>query len=162
MGAHPYYYYTPYQQNVQEALDGLREQEFKAGRYDPAMARANPPSFMFQFTFPPSDASPAPGARHDTIGEAVAAGADQGTGSILDIIRITKEPDFAAANALSEDDLVTLFGTTEPTRACVDRVLFEEGGNGFWDQIGRGQGRYIVLYEGGGPREIFFSGFSLD
>jgi hypothetical protein len=32
----------------------------------------------------------------------------------------------------------------------------------FWDQIRRGQGRYIVLYNKAEPREIFFAGYSVD
>jgi hypothetical protein len=73
MGANPYFYFTPYQKDIQAALEALREQEFKAGRYSPAMSMADPPSYMFAFKFPPDDTSPAPGARHNSIGEAIDA-----------------------------------------------------------------------------------------
>ena len=39
MGGHPYYYVVPYQQDVERALAVLRENEFRAGRYYPAMPR---------------------------------------------------------------------------------------------------------------------------
>ena len=53
MGANPYFYFTPYQENIQRALDQLREQEFRAGHYDPAMSMADPPRYMFEMQFPP-------------------------------------------------------------------------------------------------------------
>jgi hypothetical protein len=37
-----------------------------------------------------------------------------------------------------------------------------EAANLFWGQIDRGQGRYIVIYSGSEPREIFFVGYSFD
>ena len=36
MGGHPYWYFVPYQENIQEALNALRQREFQAGRYNPA------------------------------------------------------------------------------------------------------------------------------
>jgi len=33
--------------------------------------------------------------------------------------------------------------------------------NRFWDRIGRGEGRYIVIYDKSAPREIFFAGCSV-
>jgi hypothetical protein len=32
----------------------------------------------------------------------------------------------------------------------------------FWDTIGRGESRYIVLYDNDQPSEIFFIGYSVD
>jgi hypothetical protein len=166
MGSSPYFYFTPYQKDVQAALDGLREHEFKAGRYDPAMSMADPPSYMFAFKFPPDDTSPAPGARHSSIGEAIDAGAESGTRSILDIMRITSEPDYFAACALPPDELIGLFGTIKPTRELVERVLIGTesslGVNLFWERIDRGQGRYVVVYDKSGPNELFFAGMSWD
>jgi len=168
MGANPYFHFTPYQKGIQSALDSLREQEFKAGRYDPAMSMADPPSFMFAFKFPPDETSPAPGAQHNSIEEAIDAGAESGsgTGSILDIMRIANEPDYSAACALSPDELIRLFGTVEPTRQLVERVLIGSehsfGDNLFWEQLDRGQARYVVVYDNSEPREMFFAGLSWD
>ncbi len=174
MGSNPYFYFTPYKKNVQAALDELREREFKAGRYDPAMCMADPPSYMFKFKFPPDETSPAPGPRHASIAEAVAAGEAEGTRSILDIERITDRPGFFAACPLPPHELIALFGTVEPTRKQLETVLisadeFEkleesvrDASMQFWNQIDRGHGRYIVLYDTAEPREIFFVGYSVD
>jgi hypothetical protein len=168
MGSNPYFYFTRYQPDVQAALEDLRQQEFTAGRYDPAMQAANPPSYMFQFKFPPGDGSPAPGARHGSIEEAMDAAAESGTGSILDIMRISDEPDFLAACPLPSDELMALFGTTKPTRDLVERIVVGSQNFAdslvldFWERIDRGQGRYIIIYESSEPREIFFAGMSVD
>ena len=64
MGAVPYRYFVKYQPDVDAALQELREREFRAGRYNPVLP------------FPFHTESPAPGARHRTIREALrAAGA---------------------------------------------------------------------------------------
>jgi hypothetical protein len=163
MGSHPYFYFTPYQKDVQAALEVLREQEFKAGRYYPVTA-------MVKFNFPPDDASRTPGARHSSIAEALDASGDKLTGSILDITRITDEPDFLAACPLPPNKLIELFGTTEPTRDRIETLftwdsrLDKSTQNAlveFLDDIERGQAHYIVVYDKSEPREIFFLGYSI-
>ena len=173
MGAHPYFYFTPYQENIQRALDQLRAQEFKAGRYDPAMRTADPPRYMFEMKFPPDASWPSPGAKHASIEEAIDAGMEAGTGSILDLFRVTREPDFCSVCPLPNDDLVELFGTEQPNRALVEGVLTQPGRGSpveaamkgyelFWDRIERGQGRYIVVYASAERSELFFAGLSFD
>ena len=168
MGANPYFYFTPYQGDIDAALQALREQEFRAGRYDPALMMATPPTYTFQLSFPPDETWPRPGAQHASIDEAVEAGEESGTGSILDIGRIAKEPDFCAACPLSNDALVALFGTSEPSRNRVEEVLIKERWpvaapvDEFWNSIDRGQARYIIVFANGKPTEIFFVGYSFD
>ena len=168
MGANPYFYFTPYQRDIEAALQALREQEFKAGRYDPAMQTAQPPRYMFQMRFPPDESWPAPGAQHASIEEALDASEESGTGSILDLSRVGTAPDFFTVCPLGDQELIELFGTTKPTRASLESVLINPGPNSheaaglFWEQINRGQGRYIVIYSGSEPREIFFVGYSFD
>jgi hypothetical protein len=169
VGSEPYFYFTPYQKDIQAALQALREREFKAGRYDPAMGMGEPPSYMFQMRFPPDASWPTPGAQHASIEEAIEAAADSGTGSILDLSRVGSKPDFSTVCPLSDQVLIQLFGTTKPTRDLLESVLIKkrpiagpEGYGLFWDQIERGEGRYIVLYSGSEPREIFFAGYTID
>jgi len=169
VGANPYFYFTPYQKDIQAALEALREREFEAGRYDPAMAMADPPSYMFQMRFPPDESWPRPGAQHESIEEAIEAAAESGTGSILDLSRVGSAPDFSTVCPLNDQVLIQLFGTTKPTRDLLESVLIErkpiagpEASGLFWDQIERGEGRYIVIYSGSEPREIFFAGYSID
>jgi hypothetical protein len=167
VGANPYFYFTPYQADLRQALQALREQEFRAGRYDPAMRMADPPSYMFEFSFPPDSTEPGPGAQHASIEEAMDAGQESGTGSILDLVNISDQPDFSAASPLPSEDLIRIFGTTHPTRDLLQSLLggqnFRDPGlRFFWEQIDRGQGRYVVLYANSEPSEIFFAGMSWD
>jgi hypothetical protein len=147
VGGHPYSYTVPYQDDVQKALDALRAQELAAGRYNPAMP------FPFGFGDSPGVA---PGAQHASIEEALDASMEDGTRSILDIARVESEPDFCVAAPFSEDELVDLFGTTQPTKADVERS------NDLFADIDRGHCRYVVLYESGVPTELFFAGYSFD
>ena len=175
MGAHAYFYFTPHQDDLQVALAQLRQREFDAGRYDPGLAMAavkNPGqgiSQMYQVTFPLSETSIAPGAQHDTIQSVFEDVTEDGTGSILDILGITEKPDIFSASPVPQETLIKLFGTKHPTRVQIEEILLaypappdlpvEEL---FWDQLGRGQARYIITYESDRPDQIFFAGLSLD
>jgi hypothetical protein len=169
MGANPYFYFTPYQENIQRALDQLREQEFRAGHYDPVLCTAAPYLYMFEMQFPPDEEWPSPGAQHATIEEAVEAGMESGTNSILDLFQITRESEFFSACPVPDADLLKLFGTTKPTRAQVEGVLARswlrctrEAMQLFWDRIERGHGCYIVVHADTKPSELFFAGMSVD
>jgi hypothetical protein len=174
MGSHPYFYFTEYQPDVNSALQTLRQQEFEAGRYDPAVNMYDSGIWMFQFNFPPNAQSIAPGARHASIEEAIEDAEDSGTGSILDIQKVSNSPELLASWALSADETLALFGTDKPTRKMVEDIIiaeeelehWEDTGydiwDKFWDTIGRGQSRYIILYDNDQPSEIFFIGYSVD
>jgi hypothetical protein len=147
MGAHPYWYIVKYKADVNAALQDLRQREFRAGRYNPVLPFPD---------FPIGPHSPAPGAQHASIQQAFAdAGAD-GTRSILDLGRVSEEPDFGAAAPLPDAVLQDLFGTTRPTRPMV------EASEDFWEDLERGQGIYVVLYWDNRPDEILFAGYSYD
>ena len=149
MGGHLYWYVVDYQSDIPRALDELREREFRAGRYHPVLRY--PEEFLA--ASPP----PEPGARHRSIAEAMRAAREEGTRSILDIDRIAPNPAYGAASRLSDEVLLELYGTTEPTREMVEPDL------AFAELMGeRGQGVYFVLYERGKPRHILFAGYSYD
>jgi hypothetical protein len=147
MGAHPYWYYEKFHGDVDAALQTLREREFKAGRYNPVIPFPD---------FPPGPDSPAPGAEHSTIEEALDEAAEDGTRSILDLDHVSDFPDFGAVSPVPEDVLLSLYGTTEPTREMVEQN-FE-----FLEEVERGQGVYVILYKNGKPHEVFFAGYSCD
>jgi hypothetical protein len=147
MGAHPYWYAVEYRPDVDAALHELREREFRAGRYNPVMRFID---------FPITQASPAPGAQHRTIEEALADTDADGTRSILDISGIADEPDFSVAYPLSPEMLQDLYGTTQPSLAAVEANM------DFFDDVERGQCIYIVCYTVGMPTELFFAGYSYD
>jgi hypothetical protein len=147
MGAHPYWYVVKYRPDIDAALQELRQQEFQAGRYNPVTPFLN---------FPLGPNSPAPGARHATIAEAFEDADADGTRSILDLERVSEEPEFGAVAALDHDALLGLFGTARPTRQMV------EANDELWEDLERGQGIYIILYKDDQPDEIFFAGYSFD
>jgi len=146
VGAIPYWYFVKYQPDVSAALRELREREFRAGRYKPVMPF--PP-------FPVHPDSPAPGARHRTIREALRAAGADGTRSILDLERVSEEPGSGVVSRLPDGALLALYGTTRPTRKMVEQGADSE-------YIERGQGIYITLYRGDRPDEIYFAGYSYD
>jgi hypothetical protein len=162
MGGHAYYYVVPYRPEgelrlhgieedreacVEIALQGLRIREFSAGRYNPVTPFPN---------FPVDPNSPGTGAGHASIEEALEDSESDGTRSILDLRGISASPEYFAACPLGDETLLRLYGTTEPSEAMVleDSDLFEE--------IERGQGVYVILYESGKPVGIYFAGYSFD
>jgi hypothetical protein len=147
MGAHPYWYTVKYKADVDEALQELREREFRAGRYNPVIPFP---------VFPIGPHSPAPGAGHATMAEAFEDADADGTRSIIDLDRVADEPEFGAVTALDDAVLQALFGTTRPTREMV------ETNDDLWEDLDRGQGVYIVLYRDDQPDEIYFAGYSCD
>ena len=166
MSSFPYYYFSNYQEDVDIALQELRQREFEAGRYAPVM-------FMDGFRFPPDENSIAPGAQHSSIEAAIKAGGAEGTGSILDIQRILDSPDFSnpyplSTSPLPPEFLMHFFSTDQPTRQLVERVIIEEADDTLdvWDELadelGAGGSRYLIVYKGGAPSEIFFIGYSVD
>ena len=94
MGAEPWQYFVAYQPNLQGALENLRQQEFRAGR------------------FRGSELKPA------TIEEAFENMDADGTASILDIERVAEEPE-GRQILLGELLLLFLVGrdALEPRRA---------------------------------------------
>jgi hypothetical protein len=147
MGAHPYYYFVEYQPDIEAALQDLRQREFEAGRYNPAQPFPE---------FPIRPDSPAPGAKHDFIYEAMEDAGEDGTRSILDIETVSDWPDFGVASPLSEEDLERYFGTKQPTKEMVSRKL------NFLGAVERGHCVYIIVFAAGQPGGIFFGGYSFD
>jgi hypothetical protein len=178
MGASTWHYFTTYLPDINVALQGLREKEFRAGRYgfDYWISTFRSSSEHNESKFPnPEVIKQSPSVdelieKHSSLSAAIDAileesGAD-GTKSILDIESISDTPEPCAACPLSEDELQEIFKTVKPTREVIEAVLFnaaEPGGReGFWGSIARGEGRYIIVYQEGQPTEIFFAGYSFD
>jgi hypothetical protein len=146
MGGHPWWYLVPYEQDIQKSLDALRQREFQAGRYNPA---EDFPRF-------PVDLNHAPGCQHSSIDEACEESDADGTRSILDVSRISAKPEYDAVAPVPEEELMEYFGTTKPS---LERV---EDCEEMFEQIERGQGIYVVVYEGEQPSQIYFAGYSYD
>lgn len=148
MGGHPWFYFVEHEPDIDAALQKLRRREFEAGRYNPAVDFPE---------FPLTADSPAPGAQHDSIEEAIEDADADGTRSILDMERVAEEADFNAVAPMPRETLLELFGTERPTHEMV-----EEGDELFELMDERGQGVYVIVYEGERPTEIYFAGYSFD
>ena len=147
MGGHPWFYYVDYEPDINAALQKLRQREFLAGRYNPAMDFPE---------FPIDENSPAIGAQHSSIDEAIEDADADGTRSILDMTTVADEPDYGAVAPLPEEQLTELFGTSRPTHEMI------EESDELYDVLERGQGVYIIVYKNAQPSEIFFAGYSYD
>lgn len=132
MGAEPWDYFVPYEPDLRAALEKLRQREFRAGRYRG------------------SEEDPA------TIEEAIENMAEDGTGSILDMMSVGETPDFCTVAPMPPEVQRQLFGTDKPTRQMIERNY------DFYEDIDRGQGVYIIAHKDGEPSEIFFGGYSFD
>ena len=132
MGAEPYEYVVDYEDDIQAALEKLRQEVFESGEFNGADQNPSTPE------------------------EALELAAEDGTRSILDIMKISLEPDYFCAAPLTGEELNRYFGTDEPTMEMV------EASNTFWDDLGRGKARYIVIYEAHKPAKLFFAGYSFD
>ncbi len=171
MCAAPYWYYVKYKTDIPTTLHQLRRREFKAGRYYPVMQFIN---------FPITDNSPAPGMQHSSIEEAMEAAEAEGTRSILDLSEVSTIPYsealskdqygldlFCTTFPLAESELIDLFGTEKPSHEIVESVIVlgeqnQQTSDEFWENIDRGTGKHILIYENDEPIEVFFIGYSFD
>lgn len=188
MGANPYCYFTPFSQDIQAALDQLRQTEFFAGRYEPCFLEKTG-EYLFEHKLAPRDTFPSPGSCHEAIEEIYDDFDAGGSNSILDIVRIADQPfqtvadpmsapdildRFNTSAPLSENELISFFGTKTPTRTQIENIILATGEgpdpdidvlnkrDSFWEGIGRGQARHILTYRDGAPVQIFFAGMSFD
>jgi len=132
MGAEPWSYFVPFETNVADALHKLRISVFESGNYRGSELKPQSPE------------------------EALVNMEDSGTASILDIMQISATPDFCSVCPLPEAKLQRFFGTDRPTHAVVASKL------GFYEEIDRGQGIYVVVYKDEFADEYFFAGYSFD
>lgn len=107
MGAEPRSHFVPYRDDIDRALQALKEREFAAGRYRNVYASGSAPA---------------------TIEEAVERCDADGTGSILDAIGVAdgphepgaEGPNFCSVAPMAPEPSIDLFGTERPTRAMVE------------------------------------------
>jgi hypothetical protein len=70
--------------------------------------------------------------------------------------KVGDRPDFGVVCALDDEELEELFGSGRPS---ADEILDSDE---LFEQIERGQGVYVVAYEGNKPAQIIFAGYSYD
>ncbi|CAN5520989.1 hypothetical protein BH10PLA1_BH10PLA1_14000 [soil metagenome] len=149
MGAHPYRYIAQFNGDVRASLEALRQREFEAGRYSPVMR---------EIRFPITSKSPAPGPKHKSIQDVLSKMSEEGTRSILDILKISDKPAICTACKLEDEVITRVYGTALPTRQMVetDRTLLSI------HRIERGHAIYFLIYENDRATEVFFAGYSFD
>lgn len=168
MGGHSYWYFVEYHPDIQIALQDLRKREFEAGRYNPM----NPFPFDLDLNERVKAIS-ASNNQYSSIEAAVEAADADGTRSILDIFQVSDSPDFCVTCPFPTENLLRFFGTDKPSRELIESVVLEGKPLDFWDDdydmleefwrtIGRGESRYIIMYNDDKPLEIFFVGYSFD
>ena len=152
MGARFWSYFVPYREDLRAALEALREQEFRAGRfYQPSEV---PPGVIGRLLGrPPSKPRP-PASIREAI--KIADTNATGTRSILDMERISDALTHNAAWLVPRDELRRSLGTEQPTREQLEQC--EE----LLDSIDRGQGICVVTFHQGRPDGIYFAGYSFD
>ena len=131
-------YFVPYQQDVEKALQDLREQVFRDEKYR-------------RWSH----------VQGTTLAEVLAESGERGTHSILDIERVSPSPTLQAVSPLSTERLQEVFGTDEPTRQMViveDMIEDDE----LEELNPRWQGTYIIVYKRDKPDLICFVGSSGD
>lgn len=146
MGAHPWFYFVPFENEIQQALERLKLREFHAGRYNPVIPF---PTF-------PVDETQRPGTDHVSIEHAIKQSKESGTRSILDMKLISTKPDYFVVSPLDPNVLEDLYDTPEPTRTMIEEDM------DFFENIERGHGIYIIIYKDDKPDEILFAGYSFD
>lgn len=178
MGASGWSYFVPYQPDISQALQDLREKVFEEGDYfsvgdlfdmvqedlkselefykqdNPEiydeMLKNVQPLLEIDATQPPK-----------TIEEVLLRNQPDGTHSILDVDRITMQPDFMSVSPLPKKIILELFGTDKPTREMVETLERSDPGR-ICGSCERWQGIYLIIYQNGKATEIFFSGISGD
>jgi len=136
MGAESWSHFVPYQHNIADALEALRQREFAQGRY--YLRGGHPPP--------------------QSIEEAVDQAGPEGTRSVIDVTSgVTPIPAPGCIFVLSRQQVIDLYGTDRPTREMI------EENQAFFNHIDRGEAICIVAYDKAGrERELFFAGYSFD
>src|SRR5260370_39511436 len=141
MGGHYYYYFVPYQEDVNSALQALRKQEFEAGRYNPAIP------FPFD-DWPSQTLGTAQGAKHASIEGALEDSEADGTRSILDMERVGTRAGFGVVVQLSSDKLMDLYEPTRPSHQLMKENLC------FFKHIELAPSTHTVVYKDDRPSEL--------
>lgn len=101
----------------------------------------------------PPDA--APGDRPGSIEELLATAAEDGTHSVLDIVRTGRLRGFGVATPLPARGGQRVFGTTRPSHEQVEASWLV-----VTERLDRWQAHYLAVYRGGEPVEYAFIGCS--
>jgi hypothetical protein len=152
-------YFVPYDDDVGTALQKLRNEVFRTGKY--SHSRIDPSDEDLEEL--PDLAEEEPVKEPESIEELLEQEAENGTNSILDITHVSEEPEFSAVSPMPPERIYEIFGTEKPTREMV------EGKRGYPELTDENplanegwRGAYFTVYRDGKPDEIYFVGSSGD
>ena len=148
--AHPWLYFVPHQADVTAALQQLRQQEFRAGRWFDGTTGPFP---NFAADQPP---------KADSADDALEMMFEVGTRSILDMVGVSQRRRVAYVAPVADQQLLRVFGTTQPTHEQVEQQGGLVSGGGLFDRFPTGCGMYFTVYRDGAPAELCFFGYSYE
>jgi hypothetical protein len=164
MGASGWNYFTPYQTDVEQALQALRKEIFEKrlfgeGRRKPSDFDSLPPEVKWAFEGVQDTDEEIIFDGFNSIEELLEECAEDGTHSILDIQKTAEKPDFGVAWPAPQDMLVKVFGSNRPSHEQITEKDFE-----LTDalELERWQAVYVIVYNNEKPSEIYFEGISGD
>ena len=173
VGASDWTYFAAYQDDINAVLQAIRQEVFESGLYyqveygdwrtiDEAEMRQRLADeepdireiLLDDWRYAKNLHEP------DTIERLLEWNREEGTHSILDIYNgISDQRGFGAISPLTDEQLTDAFGTTKPSHEQVQYWLDTAR---IYEFCGRGEGLYILVYQGNEPSEICFTGFSGD
>jgi hypothetical protein len=178
MGASGWTYFFPYQPDIQKAFEELQAEVFQSGDYSSLWTKAEAirhykkkiaealdedeyirEEFIEDLTASLNRITslPEPTSISERIEEVRVVNAPEGTHSILDMRGIADQPNYMRVAPLSDGELHSLFGTTQPTREDVERIL-----TSIFSLRRTWMGTYVIIYKDSDPDEIMFVGTSGD
>jgi hypothetical protein len=165
MGASGWTYFVPYEVDINQALQKLRESVFLSGEYfseakflamviETTQERM-PLKTLQRFQAELTQVKDKPRPRN--IQELLQMNGENGTHSIIDIDGVSEGSGFGKVAPLSPQHLMKFFGTERPTREMIEGKTDEVLG-----LCQRWEGVYFVVFQNGSPSEICFIGVSGD
>jgi polyhydroxyalkanoate synthesis regulator phasin len=171
VGASCWTYFVPYQSNIEQALQELRQSVFEAGDYyQPSKFQERVARELFaagqltqeqlelQLEQIAARARPEP----KTLDELIEQRFEEmtATHSIIDIEHVSDEADdFHTVSLLSAEQHEDVLGTVRPTRALLEE---DEMQLALFELIDRGCAYYLIVYADDQPHELFFVGVTGD
>jgi len=163
----PFFYFTDYDEDVNNALQTLRQYEFECGRYYSALVEKYPDiDEVFYLDFPIDEKSVFAEPVHADIKRAL-EDSDYETMSILDLLWASPNKQDGGAVPFDINKLIYYFGTKFPSKKTVLNIMRNklDTSSDLWNDIfleGKWRAYHMVIYEDNHPREICFFGIFID
>ena len=157
-------YLVPYQEDIQQALNEIKQHVFQRGEFftelgdllsflqsDQIQNLSQEKIEQIKARINILEQEPIP----VTIPALIQKNGDTGTHSIIDMQGISEEPKQHHISPLTDEEIEKYFGHTQPTLA-----MLEQNNNNILNLCEHWQGRYLLVYENQKPIDIFFIGIS--